>query len=101
MSEFCARFQKMRSLICLIVAIGGSVILGDRAAAEQKPTDGGSPIFRVFASGSAKGGSSSTINIAGKPPLMIVSTAASVQLSQDRKAVRVVLTSADARKFAA
>ncbi|HEY4282733.1 MAG TPA: hypothetical protein VGM62_06665 [Chthoniobacterales bacterium] len=100
MFEFCARFQQMRPLICLIVVVGCSVILVDRATAASKPADGGAPIFRIFASGSVKGGTSSPINISNKFPLMVVSTGAKVQLSQDRKAVRVVLTPSDARKFA-
>src|ERR1700730_13053524 len=69
-------------------------------SAELKPADGGAPIFRIFASGSVKGGSSSPINIAGKSPLMVVSAAANVQISRDRKAVRIVLTPSDARRFA-
>src|SRR6266550_1542746 len=89
----------MRRTFFFVSAI--SIVAGSWAlSAKPEPVEGGAPIFRVFASGSIHGGSSSPINIAGKPPLMVVSAVSNVQLSRDRKAVRVVLTPSDARKFA-
>ena len=68
-------------------------------AAELRPVDGSSPLFRVFVSGSS-GGSNAPIDLAGKQPLLVVSSLANIQLSRDRKALRLTLTAADARRFA-
>jgi hypothetical protein len=69
-------------------------------ASDRKPADGGSPVFRIFGSGSNSGSGAAQITISGKQPLMVISTVADIQLSNDRKAVRATLTSSDARRFA-
>ena len=88
----------MRRFILVISAIGG-VVVAQEAVADLRPADGTAAVFRVFASAAGPATGAPTINISGKPPLMIVSAVADVQLSTDRKAVRLTLTSADARKF--
>jgi hypothetical protein len=89
----------MRPVPGLIVALFFTELLGITASADLRPADGAAPVFRVFAAGPANASGAPTINISGKPPLMIISAAADVQLSTDRKAVRLTLTSSDARKF--
>jgi hypothetical protein len=74
-------------------------LLSAGLAADLKPADGG-PVFSIFASGSTAGSGAPTINIAGKEPLMVVSTLSNVQLSDNRKAVRLTMTGPDTRKFA-
>ena len=68
--------------------------------ADLKPADGGAPLFQIFAASSGGGGGSPRIDISGKQPLMVVSAVSNVQLSNDRKAVRLILTRSDARRFA-
>src|SRR6266513_2851485 len=68
--------------------------------ADLKPRDGAAPVFQIFATGSGGGGGSPRIDISGKQPLMVVASVTNVQLSNDRKAVRVTLTRSDARRFA-
>jgi hypothetical protein len=68
--------------------------------ADLKPADGGAPVFQIFAASSGGGGGSPRIDISGKQPLMVVSAVSNVQLSNDRKAVRLILTRSDARRFA-
>src|SRR5205085_3825194 len=58
--------------------------------------DAGTPVFRIYGSGAA----GPQINIAGKQPLLVITTPANVQLSTDRKAVRLTLNPSDARRFA-
>jgi hypothetical protein len=89
----------MRRIGILIAVAVCWVLFGNRAAADLKPADGGAPVFRIFA-GSGNGSASSAVNISGKQPLLVISTARDVQLSTDRKAVRITLNSSDARKFA-
>jgi len=68
-------------------------------AADLRPADAGAPLFRIFVAGAPTGSGAPNINVSGKPPLMIISSAADVQVSTDRKAVRLTMTSSDARKF--
>ena len=75
-------------LICL------SWLVSSAAWADMKPTDSNAPVFEIYSSS----GSGKTIT--AKQPLLVISSVANVQLSTDRKAVRVVLTPSDARKFA-
>src|SRR5438128_11818142 len=63
--------------------------------ADLKPTDGGAPVFQIFAATSGGGGGSPRIDISGKPPLMVVSAVSNVQLSNDRKAVTFMLFRSD------
>src|SRR4051794_22644369 len=83
-------------LVCAACALFVSAVF----AASPKPADGGTPVFRIFGSGAAHGGGAPQINIAGKEPLMVITTPANVQLSTDRKAVRLTLNPSDARRFA-
>ena len=88
----------MHRLIALLITVSSIWFTQAGSAADLRPADGG-PLFRIFAAGSSPGGGAPTINIAGKPPLMIVSTVSDVQVSTDRKAVRLIFSSSDARKF--
>ena len=88
----------MHRTILVVFAVCSISVTTLATAADLKPADG-APLFRVFAAGSSGGSGAPTINISGKPPLMIVSAVADAQLSTDRKAVRVTLSSSDARKF--
>src|SRR4051812_24245725 len=69
------------------------------AAADLRPADAQAPLFRIFVAGAPSAPGAPNINVSGKPPLMIISAAGDVQVSTDRKAVRLTLTSSDARKF--
>jgi hypothetical protein len=89
----------MRPLVPLI-SILFVLSISTGLAADRKPADAAAPVFRVFASESSGGSGAPQINLSGKQPLMVISTVASVQLSTDRKAVRVTLTPSDARRFA-
>jgi hypothetical protein len=67
--------------------------------ADIKPADSKAPVFRIFSS-TAGGGSGGHLTVTAKQPLLVISSVADVQLSTDRKGVRIVLTSSDAKKFA-
>ena len=86
----------------LVMAIlGASVFAFDLVAmADMKPADNGGPVFRIFVVGMGGVSADSPINLNGKKPLMIVTAVSDVAVSRDRKAVRVILNSADARRFA-
>ena len=88
----------MRRVFALVAA-GYCGVLFSLVAADRTPVEGGGPLFRIFAGDSAGGSGGKTINIGGKKPLMVISAASDVQLSTDRKAVRLTLTTSDARKF--
>jgi hypothetical protein len=66
--------------------------------ADIKPADSKAPIFRIFSSTGK--GDGDHLTVTAKQPLLVISSVADVQLSTDRKAVRIVLTSSDAKKFA-
>jgi hypothetical protein len=66
--------------------------------ADIKPADSKAPVFRIFSS-TAKG-DGGHLTVTAKQPLLVISSVADVQLSTDRKGVRIVLTSSDAKKFA-
>ena len=83
-------------LITTLHILAGTIVM----AADVRPADAGAPLFRIFVAGAPTGSGTPSINVSGKPPLMIVSAVGDVQLSTDRKAVRLTLTSSDARKFA-
>ena len=87
----------MRSLYIFIVAICCTFSAASTFA-DLKPSDGGAPVFQIFAA--SAGGASPKIDISGKQPLMVVSAVSDVQLSKDRKAVRLTMTRSDARRFA-
>src|SRR3954470_2465742 len=65
-----------------------------------KPADGAGAVFRLFAADAAGGGGTPRITIAGKQPLLVVNSVANIQQSTDRKAIRLTLNRADARRFA-
>ena len=79
---------------------GAACLLQLNSNADMKPADSAAPVFRIFAAGSAGVNAESAINLSGKKPLMIVTAVSDVAVSRDRKAVRVILNSADARRFA-
>src|ERR1700761_8533426 len=84
-----------------LAIVGASVCAFDVVAkADMKPADNGAPVFRIFAAGMGGVSADSPINLSGKKPLMIVTAVSDVAVSRDRKAVRVILNSADARRFA-
>ena len=84
-----------------LAILGISVFAFDLAAlADMKPADKGGPVFRIFAAGMNGVSADSPINLNGKKPLMIVTAVSDVAVSRDHKAVRVILSSADARRFA-
>lgn len=91
----------MRSLPLILTAGVWGALVSAAHAADIKPADGNAPVFRIFAS-SAGGGVNpdSAINLNGKKPLMILTSVAAIGESRDRKAVRLTLSSADARHFA-
>jgi hypothetical protein len=94
-----ATVRIVRSLFSLFCAACILLASGTFAASPKAANDG-TPVFRVFGSGSAGTGGAPQISIAAKQPLMVISTPANVQLSTDRKAVRLTLNSSDARRFA-
>ena len=94
-----ATVRIMRSFFSLLCA-AAILFASETFAAGPKPADGGTPVFRIFGSGAPGRGSAPQINIAGKEPLMVIITPANVQLSTDRKAVRLTLSPSDARRFA-
>ncbi len=67
--------------------------------AEMRP-DGNGPVFQIFTTDLSSGGGSPKIDISGKQPIMIVTRAADVRVSKDRKAVRFTFVGGDARRFA-
>jgi hypothetical protein len=85
-------FALFAATFCTLISLAG--------AREIRPMDGNAPIFRVFASDSSAGSNSAPINISGKEPLLVISSVANVQVSNDHKAVRVTLTGPDATRFA-
>ena len=87
-----------RSVIGLLVV--AYVCLFDRAIAAEMRPDGGGPVFLIFAAGSSSGAGARKIDITGKKPLLVVTTAADVRLSKDRKAIRFTFNRNDARRFA-
>jgi hypothetical protein len=89
----------MRSPLFLITALCCTFFV-TVAYADLKPADGGAPVFQVFAANAGGGGGSPRVDISGKPPLMVVSTVSNVQLSKDRKAVRLTMNRSDAHRFA-
>jgi len=88
----------MKRALALLVC-GGAILVGHQIIADMKPADG-APVFRIFSSAPGGGSADSPINLNGKKPLMIVTAVSDVAVSRDRKAVRVILNSADARRFA-
>lgn len=88
----------MKRAIALLVG-AAAILFGHSLTAEMKPADG-APVFRIFTSPPGGGSPDSAINLNGKKPLMIVTAVSDVAVSRDRKAVRVILNSADARRFA-
>ena len=78
----------------LLFASGLLVLGGAALAAEVKPADSNAPVFQIYSS------SGSGTTITAKQPLLVISSLANVQMSRDRKAVRIFLTPSDARKFA-
>ena len=89
--------QRLTVLLVTTLCISAAAIV---IAADLRPADAGAPLFRIFVAGAPTGDGTPNINVSGKPPLMIVSAAGDVQVSTDHKAVRLTLTSSDARKFA-
>ena len=85
-------FLLIPAICCLTIGVG--------KAADVKPADGGGPIFQIFAASSSSADGSPKIDIGKKKPLLIVSSAADVRLSKDRKALRFTFTAPDARRFA-
>src|SRR3954469_4596916 len=85
----------MHRILLLVVCL---LSVRDALAADVRPKDGGA-IFRIFVAARNTGGGAPKLSIAGTKPLLIVSSVSDVQLSRDKQAVRVTLTSADARRF--
>jgi len=90
----------MRHFLVRLAAICILVFSCTSLFADLKPRDGAAPLFQIFAASSGGGGGAPRIDISGKQPLMVVSAVSNAQLSNDRKAVRVILTRSDARRFA-
>jgi hypothetical protein len=82
----------------VLLLICSVALLHSTTLADTRP-EGGDPVFQIFASGRG-GGSQTRLYMKGDQPLMVISTAANVEVSKDRKAVRLTMTAADARKFA-
>ena len=87
--------KRLLFLVALGLVSFYSIIVG----ADLRPADAGAPLFRIFLASAPAGSGTRNINVSGKPPLMVVSAAHDVQVSTDHKAVRLTLTSSDARKF--
>jgi hypothetical protein len=88
----------MRSLFILIAAV--CAVAPGKAWADIKPADGGAPIFQIFAASPSRAGGPAKIDISGQKPLMVVSAVSNVKVSKDHKAVGIILTRSDARRFA-
>jgi hypothetical protein len=86
------RTMKILILVCS-VALLHSTLYG-----EMKP-QGGDAVFRIYSSGRG-GGTGTSLYMKTDQPLMVISTVADVQVTNDGKAVRLTMTQADARKFA-
>ena len=89
----------MKRPVLLLATILYALFQAIVSAADLRPADAAAPLFRIFVAGSPASSGTPNINVSGKPPLMIISAASDVQVSSDRKAVRLTLTSSDRRKF--
>jgi hypothetical protein len=90
------------SLPSAVIAL--TMLVTSAIAAEIKPTDPNTPLFRIFASIPMKPANSATpsgFTFDAKHPLLVISAVSDLRLARDRKGVIVVLTPGDARKFAA
>lgn len=85
--------RALLALFCCIVSFSQLV------AADLKPAGNG-PVFQIFTTDLSSGSGAPKIDISGKQPVMIVTTAADVRLSKDHKAVRFTFTGSEARRFA-
>ncbi|MEY2439431.1 MAG: hypothetical protein QOI34_816 [Verrucomicrobiota bacterium] len=69
-------------------------------AADIKPADTKTPLFRIFASAPKQGKDSHRVTLDNQHPLLTIWSVSDVQLARDHKGVRIKLVPADARKFA-
>jgi hypothetical protein len=82
--------------------VAGTMLVTSAIAAEIKPTDPNTPLFRIFAPIPMKPANSaapSGFTFDAKHPLLVISTVSDVRLARDRKGVVIVLTPGDAQKF--
>jgi len=98
-TDFWRNRLGMNRMVLLLVTILCASFQANINAADLRPADAGAPLFRIYVAGAPTGSGTPNISVSGKPPLMIISAAADVQVSTDHKAVRLTLTSSDARKF--
>ena len=69
------------------------------AAADIRPFDPGTPLFRIFLPTPMKG-DSSRLTFDNAHPLLVVSAVRDLRLADDRKGVQITLNDDDARAFA-
>jgi hypothetical protein len=92
----------MNARIAIWLAVGSCllVIISRGFGAEIKPLERQRPLFRIFATNPAKGdGAQRGISFDDKHPLLVIWAVGDLRLGPDRKAVLVILTNDDARKF--
>ena len=89
--------SKLSSLLAV------TVIAATAAAADIKPANPSTPLFRIFVPIPIKRPDSATrtnITFDDKHPLLVVRSVSNLQLGRDGKSVLITLTPADAKKFA-
>jgi hypothetical protein len=69
------------------------------AAADIRPFDPGTPVFRIFLPTPMKG-DQSRLTFDNAHPLLVVSAVQDLRLADDRKSVQITLNADDARAFA-
>ena len=87
----------------LLSLLAVAVIAAAAAAADIKPADSSTPLFRIFASIPMKPGDSvhsTQLTFDDKHPLLVLRSVSNLQLARDDKSVLITLTPADAKKFA-
>lgn len=90
-------FGMKRLAVILIFALCASAAFG--AAADIRPIDPGTPVFRIFLPAPMKG-DSSRLTFDNAHPLLVVSAVRDLRLADDHKGVQITLTDDDARAFA-
>jgi hypothetical protein len=87
----------MKRSIAFIILLFAGTAFG--AATDIRPTDPGTPVFRIFAPTPMKG-DQSRLSFDNAHPLLIVSAVRDLRLADDRKGVQITLNDDDARAFA-
>src|ERR1700720_1642931 len=91
---------KLRTISCAAVLLASSAL-----AAEIRPVDANTPLFRIFQALPSKAAQGNTkspqVTLDDKRPLLVVWSVRDVRLAPDRKGVLLVLAERDRKIFAA